>query len=49
VPRSPPVDRAAGLQAMGFAAVGWPNAFSYAYAWTARDLAAELLRSKFCQ
>ncbi len=33
------------LQAMGFAAVVWPNAFTYAYAKTAQRLAAEIMRS----
>ena len=40
-----PILPASELQAMGFAAVGWPNAFTYAYARVARELAAELLRS----
>ena len=40
-----PILPAKELQAMGFAAVAWPNAFTYAYAKTATELAAELLRT----
>jgi 2,3-dimethylmalate lyase len=40
-----PVLPASELQAMGFAAVIWPNAFTYAYAKLATDLAADLLRT----
>jgi 2,3-dimethylmalate lyase len=40
-----PTLSAAELQSMGFAAVVWPTAFSYAYAKTATELAAELLRT----
>ncbi len=40
-----PILPASELQSMGFAAVVWPNAFTYAYAKLATDLAAELLRS----
>jgi 2,3-dimethylmalate lyase len=40
-----PILPAAELQSMGFAAVVWPNAFTYAYAKLATDLAAELLRT----
>ena len=40
-----PLLPAADLQAMGFAAVTWPNAFTYAYARLATELARELLRT----
>jgi 2,3-dimethylmalate lyase len=40
-----PILPASELQAMGFAAVMWPNAFMYAYAKLATDLAADLLRT----
>jgi 2-methylisocitrate lyase-like PEP mutase family enzyme len=40
-----PILPASELQAMGFAAVVWPNAFTYAYAKLATDLAADLLRT----
>ena len=40
-----PLLPAADLQAMGFAAVTWPNAFTYAYARLATELAGELLRT----
>lgn len=40
-----PILPAAELQAMGFAAVVWPNAFTYAYAKAAREMAAEIMRS----
>ncbi|MEJ0089633.1 MAG: hypothetical protein WDM80_07815 [Limisphaerales bacterium] len=40
-----PILPASELQAMGFAALVWPNAFTYAYAKLATDMAAELLRS----
>ena len=40
-----PILSAAELQSMGFAAVAWPNAFSYAFAKTATELAAGLLRT----
>jgi 2,3-dimethylmalate lyase len=40
-----PILPASELQAMGFAAVIWPNAFTYAYAKLATDLAADLLRT----
>jgi 2-methylisocitrate lyase-like PEP mutase family enzyme len=40
-----PILPASELQAMGFAAVMWPNAFTYAYAKLATDLAADLLRT----
>jgi 2,3-dimethylmalate lyase len=40
-----PILSAAELQSMGFAAVVWPNAFSYAYAKTATEVATELLRT----
>jgi 2,3-dimethylmalate lyase len=40
-----PILPASELQAMGFAALVWPNAFTYAYAKMATDMAAELLRS----
>jgi 2,3-dimethylmalate lyase len=33
------------LQAMGFAAVVWPTAFTYSYAKTAKQLAAEIMRT----
>lgn len=39
------VSPASELQAMGYAAVLWPNAFTLAYAKLAADLAAELMRS----
>jgi 2,3-dimethylmalate lyase len=40
-----PILPASELQSMGFAAVVWPNAFTYAYAKLATELAAELLRT----
>jgi 2-methylisocitrate lyase-like PEP mutase family enzyme len=40
-----PILPASELQAMGFAAVAWPNAFTYAYTRLSTDLAAELLRT----
>ncbi|MGC2403943.1 MAG: oxaloacetate decarboxylase [Acidobacteriaceae bacterium] len=40
-----PVLPAAELQSMGFAAVIFPNVFTYAYAKLATDIAAELLRT----
>lgn len=40
-----PILPASELESMGFAAVVWPNAFTYAYARLATDLAAELLRT----
>jgi 2,3-dimethylmalate lyase len=40
-----PILTAAELQAMGFAAVAWPNAFTYAYAKLATELATELQRT----
>ncbi|HUC19740.1 MAG TPA: oxaloacetate decarboxylase [Acetobacteraceae bacterium] len=40
-----PILPAAELQAMGFAALVWPNAFTYAYAKLATDMAAELLQT----
>ena len=40
-----PILPASELQAMGFAALVWPNAFTYAYARLATDMATELLRS----
>ena len=40
-----PILPAAELQAMGFAAVTWPNAFTYAYARLATELAKVLLRT----
>jgi 2,3-dimethylmalate lyase len=40
-----PILPAAELQSMGFAAVVWPNAFTYAYAKTSTELAATLLRT----
>lgn len=40
-----PILPASELQAMGFAAVAWPNVFTYAYAKLATDLAAELFRT----
>jgi 2-methylisocitrate lyase-like PEP mutase family enzyme len=40
-----PIVPASELQAMGFAAVAWPNAFTYAYARLSTDLAAKLLRT----
>ncbi|MEJ0001050.1 MAG: oxaloacetate decarboxylase [Verrucomicrobiota bacterium] len=40
-----PILPASELQAMGFAALVWPTAFTYAYAKLATDMAAELLRS----
>ena len=40
-----PLLPAADLQAMGFAAVTWPNAFTYANARLATELARELLRT----
>ena len=38
-----PIVPAAELQSIGFAAVVWPNAFTYAYAKIATELAKELL------
>ncbi len=38
-----PIVPAAELQSIGFAAVVWPNAFTYAYAKLATELAKELL------
>ncbi len=40
-----PILPAVDLQEMGFAAVAFPNAFTYAYAKLATELAAELLRA----
>jgi 2,3-dimethylmalate lyase len=40
-----PILPASELQAMGFAAVVWPNAFTYVYAKLATNLAAELFRT----
>lgn len=40
-----PIVPAAELQSIGFAAVVWPNAFTYAYAKIATELANELLRT----
>jgi methylisocitrate lyase len=40
-----PIMSAAHLQEMGFAAVVWANAFTYAYAKMARELAAEIMRT----
>jgi 2-methylisocitrate lyase-like PEP mutase family enzyme len=40
-----PILPASELQSMGFAAVVFPNVFTYAYAKLATDLAAELLRT----
>jgi 2-methylisocitrate lyase-like PEP mutase family enzyme len=40
-----PIMPASELREMGFAAVVWPNAFTYAYAKLATNLAAELLRT----
>lgn len=40
-----PILPVAELQAMGFAAVVWPNAFTYAYAKMAQQLAAEIKRT----
>jgi len=40
-----PILPASELQSMGFAAVVWPNAFTYAYAKLAREMAADMLRS----
>ena len=40
-----PILPAAELEAMGFAAVVWPNAFTYAYAKLATEMAGELLRT----
>ena len=40
-----PILPASELQSMGFAAVVWPNAFTYVYAKLATELAAELLRT----
>ena len=40
-----PILPAAELQAMGFAAVTWPNAFTYAYARLATEVAKVLLRT----
>jgi 2,3-dimethylmalate lyase len=40
-----PVLPASELESMGFAAVVWPNAFTYAYAKLATNLASELLRT----
>jgi len=40
-----PVLPASELELMGFAAVVWPNAFTYAYAKLATELAGELLRT----
>jgi 2-methylisocitrate lyase-like PEP mutase family enzyme len=40
-----PILPAADLQAMGFAAVVWPNAFTYAYAKLSSELAAELMQT----
>jgi methylisocitrate lyase len=40
-----PILPAAELQAMGFAAVVWPNAFTYAYAKIAQQMAAEIMRT----
>jgi 2,3-dimethylmalate lyase len=40
-----PILSAAELQALGYAAVVWPNAFTYAYAQIATELASELLRT----
>jgi 2-methylisocitrate lyase-like PEP mutase family enzyme len=40
-----PVLPAAELQTMGFAVVAWPNAFTYAYARLATELAVELQRA----
>jgi 2,3-dimethylmalate lyase len=40
-----PVLPAAELQSMGFAAVIFPNVFTYAYAKLATDIASELLRT----
>jgi methylisocitrate lyase len=40
-----PIVPAAELQSIGFAAVVWPNAFTYAYAKIATELAKELLRT----
>jgi 2,3-dimethylmalate lyase len=40
-----PILAASELQSIGFAAVIWPNAFTYVYAKLASDLAAELLRT----
>lgn len=40
-----PVLPAAELQKMGFAVVAWPNAFTYAFARLATDLAGELMRT----
>jgi 2-methylisocitrate lyase-like PEP mutase family enzyme len=40
-----PILPAVELQAMGFAAVVWPNAFTYAYAKIAQQMAAEIMRT----
>jgi 2,3-dimethylmalate lyase len=40
-----PILPVAELQTMGFAAVVWPNAFTYAYAKTAQQLAVEIKRT----
>jgi 2,3-dimethylmalate lyase len=40
-----PICPAAELESMGFAAVVWPNAFTYAYAKTSTELAATLFRT----
>jgi 2-methylisocitrate lyase-like PEP mutase family enzyme len=40
-----PILPASELESIGFAAVVWPNAFTYVYAKVASDLAAELLRT----
>jgi 2-methylisocitrate lyase-like PEP mutase family enzyme len=40
-----PILPASELQAMGFAAVIFPNVFTYAYAKLATDIATELLRT----
>jgi 2-methylisocitrate lyase-like PEP mutase family enzyme len=41
-----PILPAKELQAMGFAAVAWPNAFTYAYAKTATELADAVDRAQ---
>jgi 2-methylisocitrate lyase-like PEP mutase family enzyme len=40
-----PILPASELQSMGFAAVVWPNAFTYAYAKLATELATDLFRT----
>lgn len=40
-----PIVPAAELQSMGYAAVVWPNAFTYAYAKLVTDMAADLFRT----